>query len=253
MSDLRSLMYTLNYSAGTNYPTELLVYNTSYNSGANGGQCCNFVVPAGASFVTFEMWGGGGGGSGACCCMQSWPGGGASYSVKTVYSSALAGCSYTVCAAGTTYQSVNCIGCGGNTSYVTGYGLSNFCANGGSYGNATCWLYFSCYTCSTEMPYCCCAYGGDVNIHGIQSGYTGSTWCAQYGQQHAQTAPAAQSGPFYGPGGCINGSQQGNLGCSGWFGYTPFPGGGGLSAQAYGGSCWCGGMGGGGLVSITYG
>lgn len=251
MSDLRSLGYTLTLPAPTNYPTEILIYNTSVNTPNNGGFCCLWTAPANTVWVRFEMWGSGGGGPGGCCCQQGWGGGGGSYTVKSVCSATLAGCQYTVCAAGSTPTSPACIGCGGNTSYVTGYGLSNFCATGGAGGDAKCWLFQSCYTCSTPNPYCCCSYGGDICIHGVQSSFTSNMWCAQYPQQQTMVAPATVSGPMYGPGGCMNGSANGN--CTDWWPCAAFPGGGGFAAQAHGGNCWCGGWGAGGLVSITYG
>jgi len=251
MSDLRSLAYTLSLPNSTNYPTEFVVFNGSVNTPGNGGACCNFVVPAGATWVTFEVWGSGGGGAGACCCMQGWPGGSGAYTAKTVCSPTLAGCSYTICAGSTTSMSPVCFGCPGYDSWVQGYGLSNFCAKGGSYGEVHCFQYYGCYTCSIPNPYCCCAFGGDICIHGMQSTQTSSTWCAQYPQQLASLAPLAQSGPQTGPGGCINGSANGS--CTGWFPCTAFPGGGGLSGNAHGGNCWCGSWGGGGAVSVTYG
>lgn len=252
MADLRTLTKTIVAPAPTMIPKEFLVYNTSINTPNNGGSCCLWTVPAGVTWISFEVWGGGGGGAGACCCMMGWPGGAGAYTLKTVCNSAgLAGQQYTVCAGGTTSMSPVCLGCVGCTSYVNGFGLSNFCATGGAHGEVHCFQYYGCYTCSTPNPNCCCAYGGEVNIHGTQSTYTSSTWCAQNPQQQAATAPNTISGPQYGPGGCINASANGS--CTGWFPCTPFPGGGGLSAQAHGQSCWCGNWGGGGLVSITYG
>jgi hypothetical protein len=251
MANLRSLVYTLAPPDSTNFPTEFLVYNTNVNSQNNGGRCCLWTVPAGTTWVSFEMWGSGGGGAGSCCCQQGWPGGSGSYSRKTVCSVNMGGCQYTVCAGGTTPMSPVCLGCAGNTSYVNGFGLSNFCANGGAYGEVHCQQFQGCYTCSVPYPNCCCAYGGDINVHGNRSTYTSSTWCTQYGQQQAMVAPNTVSGPQLGPGGCINGSANGS--CTGWFPCSVFPGGGGHSAQTHGGNCWCGTWGGGGLVSITYG
>lgn len=249
MANLRDLLYN---SSGitVNYPQEFLVYHTSVNSENNGGCCCLWTVPSGVTWVTFEMWGGGGGGAGACCCMQGWAGGSGGYALKTVCSASLAGCQYTICAGGTTTRSVNCIGCVGCRSYVNGYGLSNFCAAGGAHGDTKCFHYAGAYTCTPMWPHCCCSYGGDVVLHGINGSSVASQHCYMQGQQRAPTAPLTSSGPFYGPGGCINGGIQG---CGFWFETPPFPGGGGLSAQAYSGNCWCGTNGAGGLVSVTYG
>lgn len=98
----------------------------------NKGQACTFVVPAGASQVRFQLWGAGGGSGSPQCCGHSSHGATGAYA--SVIIPATAGCQYTICA-GCAY---NCFptsasegrepGC---QSYVTGYGLENFCANGG--------------------------------------------------------------------------------------------------------------------------
>ena len=75
MSDLKTLTNSLAIPAATNYPTEIAIFNASVNSPSNGGACCLFTVPAGATWVAFEIWGSGGGGAGSCCCMQGFPGG----------------------------------------------------------------------------------------------------------------------------------------------------------------------------------
>ena len=132
--NLSTLAYTIPATQGNNYPREFLVYNTSQGSLNNGGQCCAWTVPNNASWVTFEIWGGGGGGAGSCCC-QSGPGAGAgAYAVQTVNLTTYAGCTYTICAASSTCISPGTGGYGGNTTWVQGPGLSNFCATGGSYG-----------------------------------------------------------------------------------------------------------------------
>ena len=248
MADLRSLVYTLNVPAETNYPSEFLVYNTNITTPSNGGCCCLWTVPAGVTWVQFEIWGGGGGGGGACCCQSGVGSGSGAYSLKAITTTA--GCQYTICAGGTTNASPVCLGSAGNTSFVTGYNLSNFCATGGAPGDTHCNWMFSNSNCYA-YPHCCCAYGGDINIHGTKGSMISSASCSQYHQSYSQTAPKAQAGPFIGPGGCINGSPNGS--CFNWMTYAPFPGGGGLSAQAYSNNCWCGGWGAGGLVSVTYG
>lgn len=250
MSNLRSLLNTIPVTVIQNIPVELLIYNTNVDTPSNGGRCCQFTVPAGVTFVKFEMWGGGGGGGGSCCCQHGAPGGSGAYAVKTVVSTTLAGCQYTICAGGTTGTSPTCLGCPGCDSFITGYGLTNFCARGGAYGDTHCFHSF-CYTCCIPWSYCCCAYGGDVCIPGTQSTYNVYTWCAQGFQQNAMLAAATASGPMYGPGGCINGGPNGS--CTNWFTKSYFPGGGGMSAQTVSGNCWCGGHGAGGLISITYG
>lgn len=250
MANLRTLLYTVTRSLAGTYPREFTVFNTSIYSPLNGGQCCLWTVPSGTTWVKFEMWGGGGGGGGSCCCMQGYGGGSGAYSYVDLCSSALAGCQYTICAGGTTGCAQSGTGCAGNTSYVTGYGLSNFCATGGAPGCSMCFCGQSYMdNCVCSMPYCCCAYGGDINIHGVKGSYYSYTSCYNSFQQEAMVAARTVSGPQYGPGGCLNGSTYG---CS-WFPCAVFPGGGGMTAQAYGGNCWCGGWGAGGAVSVTYG
>ena len=247
MSDLRSLSYTVPGSRATNYPTEFLVYNSNVNSFGNGGASCVWTAPAGTTFVTFEIWGGGGGGAGACCCQQGAPGGSGSYAVKTVCSATLGGCVFCMCAGGTTSASYTCCGIPGCNSYVTGYGLSNFCAVGGAIGDTHCFYHF-CYTCCRPYQCCCCAYGGDICSHGVQSTYESYTSCGAWFQQHMMAAAMTISGPMLGPGGCLTGGY----GC-GWWQCPSFPGGGGTSAQTISGQCYCGMWGAGGLVSVTYG
>lgn len=250
MATLRALTGTITASAATNFPQEFLVYNTSIDTPANGGRCCQWTVPANTKYIKFEIWGGGGGGGGSCCCQAGNPGGAGAYAVKTICSANLGGCLYTICAGGTTSTSPTCIGCVGCTTYVNGFNLSNFCATGGPHGDTHC-FYMFCHPCCITWSYCCCAYGGDICMPGQQSGYNSYNWCAQGFQQHAMLASATASGPMFGPGGCINGSANGS--CTNWFNKSYFPGGGGMSSQSHGGNCWCGGHGGGGLVSVTYG
>ena len=247
MADLRTLLYTNTAVPGL-LPAEILVFNTNIDTPLNGGRCCLFTVPGGATWVTFDIWGGGGGGAGSCCCMQGRSGGSGSYSRKTVNSATLAGCQYTICAAGTTGAAPGAVGCVGNTSFVTGFGLTSFCARGGCSGATWCWGYCACSGLGRMENWVCCATGGDIDIHGIDGGGISSTYCFANGKQWAPVAPMTISGPFFGPGGCQNGGM-GEVNFCG----PVFPGGAGLSAQAYGGSCWCGQMGAGGLVLVSYG
>jgi len=250
MANLRTLLYSVTKPTAGTYPQEFTVFNTNLYTPSNGGQCCLWTVPSGRTWVKFEMWGGGGGGAGTCCCMAGRGGGSGAYTYKVVCSSVLPGCQYTICAGGTTATSPTAQGCVGNTSYVTGYGLSNFCAVGGANGCAGCnyvQTYMDHQTCS--FPYCCCAYGGDLMIHGTSGQYISYTSCANSFQGEAMVAAKTVTGPIYGPGGCLNG---GTCGCA-WFPCAVFPGGGGMSSQSHGGSCWCGGWGAGGAVSVTYG
>lgn len=253
MSNLRSLTNTFSITKTAPItPVELLVANTNMVQ-MNGGCCCLLTMPAGSTWATFEIWGGGASGAGACCCQQGPGGSAGSYSSITVCSSTLAGCQYTICAGGSSCATPGTTSCGGFTSYVTGYGLSNFCATGGTGGPYTrCFAWISCHTCFCAQAYNSTACGGTLNVQGTSgselSGMGSSCYFA--GQQMAAVAPKTVSGPIFGPGGCINGTSNGSCAC---FMCAVFPGGGGLSAQAYGGNCWNGGWGAPGAVFVIYG
>lgn len=248
MSDLRSLKYSTSATVNTtNFPTEFLVKGSSSAglTANDGGCCCLWTVPAGTTWITFEIWGGGGTGGYSCCCQQSFGGGAGAYSVKSVCSTSLAGCTYTICAGGSSGCSQSTAGCAGNTSYVNGYGLSNFCAAGGGQGCSDCWRFFNCYQC--KIQYCCaCANGGDLMIPGYQGDAIQTQFCGAWGQGYAPHAPATSSGPNTGAHGC----QWG--GGLGWP-CTMFPGGGGQGAVTSANACCYSAPGNGGLVSVTYG
>ena len=237
--------------SSTNVPKEFAVCNTSPYSQANGGQCCLFTVPAGTTWITFEMWGGGSGGGGSCCCQQGTQGGGGgSYAIKTVNAAStggLAGCSYTICAASTSTCAGACYGCGGYTSYVNGYGLSNFCAQPARSGDTHCFAGSGYYSTCVQCYYCC-ACGGDLNISGTNASAILSQYCMAYAFNFVTVAPATVSGPLIGPNGCNVGG-----GANGTYCYGVVPGGGGQNASAYGGGCCWGGFGNQGQVNITYG
>ena len=250
-TSLANIAFTVSQPVySTNYPTEFLVYNGSYCSGQNGGQCCYWVAPAGTSWVTFEIWGGGGGGGGSCCCQSGSGGGAGAYSVKSVCTGTtggLAGQGYTICAGSTTFATPYCTGCPGYVSYVNGYGLSNFCAQGGCQSVSTCWQYFSCYTGCNVICCMSSACGGDITMPGYSGGELQTQFCGAKAQGFAAVAPATVSGPWTGPHGC----QWG--GCTSWGTGPYFPGGGGRPGIGSANNCCCGEYGGGGLVSITYG
>jgi hypothetical protein len=133
--------------AGSRY-REQWIYNTRWKAcetcaNAGGcccqycGACCQFTVPSKVTRVTFEIWSGGGGGAGMTCCnccSFSIGGAGGNYATKTITTAP--GCQYTVCAGGSwpCNKSHTCDAGMGCRSYVTGFGLSNFCVTGGCGG-----------------------------------------------------------------------------------------------------------------------
>lgn len=113
-------------------------------SNASCGATCTWTVPAGATKVQFQVWGAGANGGAGECCGMGFPGGNAAYATITI--DAVAGCQYTLCAGCSFCYCLHYGALSGfctakcytpdNTlkscaSFVTGYGLSNFCAEGG--------------------------------------------------------------------------------------------------------------------------
>jgi len=256
-TSLKSIAFQYNGTNAPSNPTEFTVYNSSFTTVANGGTCCNWTAPAGTTWVTFEIWGGGASGSGSCCCGGGGSGGAGGYGVKTVTASAtggLAGCSYTICAASSSNICCNTNAGSGYASYVNGYGLSNFCANGGYPTCGTCFLWNSCYFCRF-INYCCASSsatgcgsvcGADFSLCAPSGGYIGQTTGG--GSQGVQglgaAAPMTRSGPFA--------DGYFNMSCGNGF-TIEFPGGGGATLGCtYNCQC-CGIAGAGGLVSVTYG
>ena len=246
MANLKTLLYT-NFVSGAEVK-ELFVANTTFAAN-NGGRCCLWTVPAGTKYIRFEMWGGGGGGAGACCCQQGYGGSSGSYAVKTLTGAqVVAGCQYTICAAGSTQQANTCCGFVGNTSFVSGNNLGTFCAPGGERGNTSCYYYVNTYH-RMSCYYQSCAVGGDINIHSTQSTTKNAFYCYNGSNMQTTVAPATVSGPIYGPAGCTN---AGAGDCT-LLSPAIFPGGGGHSAQVHSGVCRCGWWGAPGLVLVTYG
>jgi hypothetical protein len=249
MSDLRTLFPDTRYNltlTQLNPLGVLYVYKTNVNDVNNGGQCCLWVVPTGATWAKFEVWGGGGGGGGACCCQHAQQGGGAgTYARKTIR--VVPGQSYTICAAGSTCCYSQCQAPQGFNSYACNpsatYPLC-LCARGGSGGFTQCFVMANgCYNCLT----CICgqACGHDFALCG-PTGASHNTTC---GFDSFDLTPE----PTY-IGGGLRISQDHCRNTCGHFmsGGPSFPGGGGGSANSHDGSCQCSGHGMGGLVVITY-
>lgn len=116
--------------------------------------CCqSWIVPPGVTCATFEIWGGGGNGAGSCCCMGGPPGGSGAYSKKTIPVSA--GSCYPMWLGPATDCSATNTGCRGCTTWITGPGLCNFCAEGGNSGCSYCYP-----ACCTAM--CTCGLTGST-------------------------------------------------------------------------------------------
>ena len=212
------------------------------------GCCCLWTVPTGVRRATIEMWGAGGSGSGSCSCnrCQIYRGAqGGYYNTKTI--NVQAGWTYTVCAAGVfrcRYR--ECVGCCGCASYVNGCNLSNFCAIGG-HGGLGC----NSWSLACHSSWSCClgpnANGGDFGM----GNHWGAFWnprgvfCHCHGRYSIPTAA-----PFIGTN-VMQGLNSCWIRCGCWT--VPY-GHGGQNAMTNecGRCCGQGGMGGPGLVKITY-
>tara|TARA_B100001250_G_scaffold281014_1_gene243306 strand:+ start:2760 stop:3602 length:843 start_codon:yes stop_codon:yes gene_type:complete len=240
-------------------------HSTSYNYYRYPLWC----VPDNVCDVIFEVWGAGGGGGSSCCCSRGIPGGAGAYAWKRVQGASIANCVYDI--------HIGTPGCGrmgsqcgqmGNPSYITGYGLSNFCAKGGGAGCSCCFL--CCCTwramCLSSCPYGCCSefYGADGGARGVP----GAAYMFCYNQHcyNKQHVPYP-AGLVNGKGGWMTGVQCENSGCGycllhwstaqlGWGGsfseHNFVPGVGGPSGWTCGGGCCHGQNGTAGMIRINY-
>jgi hypothetical protein len=217
------------------------------------GRSCAWTVPEYVTRLQIEAWGSGGSGTGACTCNRChhYKGaGGGFYNNITI--SATPGTTYTVCAAGNgNCCRFECQGCFGCTSFVLGTNLSNFCAIGGYPGIAdTNWAEscFSAFDCCLEAG----ANGGNFGF-GLHGGNWGYTWFRyDVGQCHCYRQMSnTTSAPLIGTSSIqIQGYCWMRCGC--WT--VPYGHGGQNAMSTYCGTSCCGqgGMGGPGLVKITY-
>ena len=115
-----------------------------------GNQTHNWCVPPGISTATFHIWGAGGPGAAIHACGTAVPSGSGAYAYKTISVTPgdcynlVVGHMWCCCAepgTGATWQTTPVQNTGGSwngygKSYVTGTGLTNFCAEGGFSGNS---------------------------------------------------------------------------------------------------------------------
>lgn len=248
MAGLRTL---LNYPSGSasgslNFDT-VQVWNTNTNSASNGGACCLWTVPSGATWAMFELWGGGGGGAGVCCCQGGWPGGSGSYARKII-TGLSAGQTFTICAASSTDCAVASPSTAGYPSWVkiNPSGTVCACASGGSLACARCYFMINCsyQGCPQQL---CGSYIGSFGICGSTGSAKGSSYCSGSSYQFMPSAPFTQAM-----------SRPTKDGCSGYCGgccnggYALFPGGGGSSSYSHTTGPFCGAAGAGGLVNIYF-
>lgn len=228
-------------------------YNVKWIYGAlgpeSGGCCCLWTVPSGVRRVTFELWGAGGNGHGACSCNRCHHYAGAQggyYASKTI--SVTPGDTYTVCAGGV-YPccQFDCYGCHGCTTYVTGNGLSNFCALGGAGGCANTDWSTKCFSDWGRGCVSPTEYNADFAIGNHRGGFGGSWNCHCYFYYSCSTGA-----PFLGGAGVHQRISECWMRCGCWS--VPYAHGGEGAMTMYCGSGCCGqgGTGGSGVVKITY-
>ena len=225
------------------------------------GVSCSWTVPSGAQQIIIEIWGGGGGGAAGpnCnCCSQSSGGGGGAYSRKTL--SVTPGSVYTLCAGGggqgnVSATAASACGCGGrgSTTYVTGLGLSNFCAEGGWGGESRAYLGLTNQiTPNGGFP----GSGGDLNVRGYDGGKIQgpgmTTYCA--GWSWGGGSPFGGRNIYIGfDYSSLYNDAVGSGKAGGVCGFCgSFPGGGGAGSwtSCCCGICACGGNGAAGLIRI---
>ena len=249
MPGLRTLLELASGSEQTLNYDVTYVYNTSIDTAVNGGRCCLFTAPTGTNWFAIEMWGGGGGGAGVRCCFGGWPGGSGSYTRKIINGLSGNGTeTFTICAAGSTNCSNDCIGCASFPSYVlNGVGTIVACASGGSTSGSRCYHMINC-TCQGCGMYSCGSTCGTLSICGVTGSSKGNPFCSGGSYQFMPSAPFTTSmarptkdGCSGFCGGCCNG------------GYAHFPGGGGASSYSHTTGTFCGAAGAGGLVIIYAG
>lgn len=217
------------------------------------GCCCLWTVPDYVTRLRWEIWGSGGSGHGACSCNRChhYKGaGGGQYNTVTIATTP--GAQYTVCAAGNgVCCRFECVGCYGCTSYVNGPNLSNFCAIGGDPGCAN-----TDWTTRCNSAWECClqagANGGEFGAISHSGAFGGVEWWFTVGfcHCHRQTTMPT-SAPLIG----TQVSENSNfcwMRCGCWT--VPYGHGGHGAHSNYCGSGCCGqgGMGGPGLVKVTY-
>ena len=136
---------------GTGWTTGFKVCDTS--GAFRCGACLAWTVPGGVTCARFQVWGAGGPSGSSCCCGGSPFGGTGAYA--SVIMPVTAGNVYTLCAgcAFCCYAIRGQSDADGCASFVTGTGLTNFCAEGGE-GNKFCEMVTRCIIGPTTLSLC---------------------------------------------------------------------------------------------------
>lgn len=232
---------------------------TCWQCGNNSNQencCLAFVVPAGVTTATFEIWGGGGSGAGSLCCMVGSSGSSGAYSSVTI--AVNEGDRYCTCYATGTSCAAATTGCRGCNTFVIGAGLDNFCAEGGYGGTSCCTAACGAFVTPGAVAQ---AYGGDINVPGVKSCHV---VCCTSNYCHNKQFLAYPGGLINQNGGVVampsrTNGFQGEVQCIaaaylGWGGHNSqyVPGMAGATAGVCAGTCACGVPGWPGMVRISY-
>jgi hypothetical protein len=271
------------------YDGKVFTVDTFCHNTDNGPNCCDaynsnhvcyWCVPAGTTKLRFEIWGGGGGGASMRGCHGGIPGGSGAWATKTVTSGFGDGDCYDLCAGwGGIWYCCSCVGCRGCKSWVTGNGLTNFCADGGFGGYVYCYCYWR--QCCISGPSgdgrgvdygwhyagrsSCCSpyYGADCGEYGVPGFYTNYCGCGSdqdncWIKQWVPESPGlSTTGPMHvgkrnlgnacrneGPHCWSSGSSKSH--------YNMPRAGGGMSGTTCGDGTCCGSPGGTGMVRVIY-
>jgi len=240
---------------------------------------CSWTVPAGVTCAQFQVWGPGGGTGTNCCC------GGAPFGPTGAYASVIipvtAGAVYTLCS-GCAYccmATQTTPGYCGTPSYVTGTGLTNFCAMSGcsdvynwkcslqtspgyvnsggcqfptndSCGPSACSGWNFCWDSADDSGYVSYAYSCFTKFYGSATNGTVYGINGLYPElcissSHSDSVGFSRAAPVFGfetTSACCytyNGSSCASCNRQGCQGYMTNPGSGGFASSVYGGCDAC--------------
>lgn len=183
---------------------------------------CVWTVPAGVTCARFQVWGAGAGTASSCCC--GWTHIGPTGAYASVIIPVTPGDTYTLCGgcAYCCYGARGQVSAQGCPSYVTGNGLTNFCAEGGKSG-MYCEMKVRGQCGANNTPtFCACIYqsagsncicttGSDVCITLNHGGYSCSDKASgmRVSRSCANFYGSATNGTVYGTRGAYNFIQPG--------------------------------------------
>lgn len=251
--------------------------NEQYCEVYGEGCFCCWCVREDMTDLTFELWGAGGGGAGSCCCAWGVPGGAGAYAFKYLsnHDGSLTGSNYIMCSAPPSCCSPSrTCGWRGCRSYMTGNGISNFCAEGGIPGCSLC-FFFGCFPVNSGCGIlwhpnldtaCACYFGADWGVEGKGGGLEAScsntgNWCHYKAIYPIPPMSGQKTGTYEAIGAhcnvvpscdvCRVGGAWVGQAHGGGNNFKPV-GVGGTTARACGGACCYGYPGGPGMIKVSW-